>query len=231
MIKIGLLGGTGWVSTKEYYHYINQGINERLGGNEAAELLIYSVNYGGIQRKIAQDGLDSLLPYFLDKIEKLIASGAEGIVLCANTLHYYADAIEDKIKVPLIHIADATAKEIKSKSISSVGLLGTKPTMREDFYKLRLQKHGINTLIPDPDQMEWIHTKINDELIKGIFKRSTLKGFRKIIKELCTRGAGGIILGCTEIPLIIQQQHVRWPLFNTLHIHAGAAVDFMVNKI
>ena len=162
----------------------------------------------------------------LDAARKTVAIGAEGVLLCANTLHKFADRIQKEIDVPLIHIADATAGEIQKKRLTRVGLLGTKYTMEEDFYTARLQANGIQALVPDEPDRAFVHKAIFDELVKEIFKKETKQRYLDIMDKRRGQGARGIILGCTEIPLIIHDEDFERPLFNTTEIHARAAVDF-----
>ena len=160
---------------------------------------------------------------------KLKSGDVDGIIICANTLHQYAEKLEQKTGLPVIHIADATAAEIKKFNLSEAGLLGTRWTMEMDFYKKRLKAAGVNSIVPDKSDREFIHSAIMNELIKENFKLETKEKFINIIKELQQKGAEGIVLGCTEIPLLIKQQDVSLPLFNTLQIHAKVAVDFALS--
>ena len=226
MKLIGLVGGTGWISTVEYYRIINQEINRRLGGLQSAKCVLYSFNYAVIHdlnEKYDRAGQYALM---LDAASKLVHIGAECIVLCANTLHQFADQLEKQIPVPLIHIATATAKQIKKQNLSTVGLLATKYTMEMDFYKKKLNKEDIEVLIPAAGEREFIHHTITQELLNGIFKEESKARFLQIMNRLHLQGAEGIILGCTEIPLLIKQQDTKLPLFDTLTIHSLAVVDF-----
>jgi len=230
MKTIGLVGGTGWISSVEYYTMINEEVNRSLGGLNFAKCILYSLNYGEIDafNEVGnQDGVYSLVK---DASKKLITIGADCILLCANTLHMYAEKLENEITIPLIHIATATAREIKKKNLSKVGLLGTLPTMELDFYKSKLRIENIDTVIPEKSDRQFIHYTIMNELIKGIFKKEAKEKFLNIIHKLQVQGAEGIILGCTEIPLLINQDDSKLPLFNTTHIHSKAAVDFALDK-
>ena len=226
MKTIGLIGGTGWVSTLEYYRLINQGINKKLGGLSSAQCLIYSLNYANIDRLNKQDDHAGVFRLVLAAAEKLKGASVECLVICANTLHQYVDELEKVIGLPIIHIADATAKAIKKKSLSKIGLLGTRFTMEMDFYTKRLKEAGIESLVPGKPERDFIHDAIMNELLKENFKKETKKGFLSIINDLEARGAGGNVLGCTEIPLLIKQEDVKLPLLNTLEIHAAAVVDY-----
>jgi len=226
MKTIGLIGGTSWVSTREYYRLINQGINKKLGGLNSAQCLIYSFNYAEIDRLNKQDDHAGIFRLVLDAAEKLKVASVDCLVLCANTLHQYVDDLQKKISLPVIHIADATAKAIKKTGLSTIGLLGTRFTMEMDFYTKRLKAAGIESLVPGKTERVFIHDAIMNELLKENFKKETKDRFLSIINDLEAKGAGGIVLGCTEIPLLIKQEDVKLPLFNTLKIHAAAAVDY-----
>lgn len=228
MKTVGLIGGTGWVSSVEYYRYINEGVNKRLGGLEFARCILYSMNYGDIAR-LQKEGGDGLYPYIENIAQQLISSGAEGLVLCANTLHKFYNQLSDDVNVPVIHIARATAKAIHQRNFSKVGLLGTIQTMEGDFYTEVLKEEGIETLVPEKEDRLYIDDIIVKELFKMEFNESTRKQFLHIMQKLQQKGAEGIILGCTEIPLLIQQQHTEIPLFDTLKIHADVIVDFAIN--
>ncbi|NOX85574.1 MAG: amino acid racemase [Chlorobi bacterium] len=226
MKTIGLIGGTGWASSAEYYRLINEKINERLGGREYAHCILYSLNYGDIQRLKINYGEEGVLAMLIKTAWNLINSGAEGLALCANTMHLYAEKLQQQIDVPLIHIGTATALTVKKGRVLKVGLLGTKITMEGSFYKDNLKKHGIETIVPSLNDRNYINSIIFDELFHLKFKKETRKRILEIIDVLINNGAEGIILGCTEIPLLIQQKHTDIPLFDTLDIHSTAIVDF-----
>lgn len=230
MKVIGLVGGTGWISTVEYYRIINQEINRLLGGLQSARCVLYSFNYAVIHELNEKYDTAGQYALMLDAATKLVRIGAEGIVLCANTLHQFADQLEKQIPVPLVHIATATAKQIKKQQLSTVGLLATKYTMEMDFYKKRLNKENIEVLIPDAAEREIIHGTITHDLLKGIIKEESKARFLQIMNRLHSQGAEGIILGCTEIPLLIKQEDTKLPLFDTLTIHSLAAVDFALGN-
>ena len=226
MKTIGLVGGTGWISTVEYYRIINQEINRRLGGLNFARCILFSIDYGEIDslnKKCDTGGVFSLV---LNASEQIVRSGAECVVLCANTMHMFADELGKKIRVPLIHIASATAKEIRKKKLARVGLVGTVMTMEGDFYARKLDEEGIGVLVPDGPDRAFIGRTIEDELLKGVFEQSSRLRFVEIFEILRRRGAEGIILGCTEIPLLVRQSDTDLPLFDTLVLHSMAAVDF-----
>lgn len=228
MKTIGLIGGTGWVSTIEYYRFINQGINKKLGGLNSAHCLIYSLNYEEIDQLVKQDNIDGVYPMVLDAAKKLQSADADFIVLGANTLHMFADKLEKEIDLPIVHIADATAGVIKQKGFTKVGLLGTRFTMEMGFYSKRLKNAGIETITPEKPVRDYIHEKIINEMLHDNFTDETREEFISIINKLESNGAEGIVLGCTEIPLLVKQNDVKLPLFNTLEIHADAVVNYAV---
>lgn len=226
MKTLGLIGGTGWISTVDYYRIINKEINKRLGKHNFAKCIIYSLNHGDFIEYNKLGDLIGIYSLILNAANKLIVAGADCILLCANTTHMFADKLRRQISVPLIHIGEVTANEIKRKNLSKVGLLGTKATMEQEFIKSKLVKKNIEVLIPDSRDREYINKIILDELIKDVFSSKTRQEFIRIIKKLQSRGAEGVVLGCTEIPLLIKQKDVEIPVFNTTLIHAMAAVEF-----
>jgi aspartate racemase len=226
MKTIGLIGGTGWVSTLEYYRLLNLEINSRLGGLNAARCLLYSFNYNDIAELNIKSDHKGVLRMVTDAAQKLEVAGVDCIVLCANTLHFYADDLQSQISKPIVHIASATAREISKMGLTKVGLLGTKMTMEEDFYKNRLKDSNIQTIIPDVRDRAFIHRTIFNELLKNVFLDNTKTQFMDVIQKLQLQGADGIVLGCTEIPLLIKQNDVDIPLFNTLEIHVKAIAEF-----
>jgi aspartate racemase len=230
MKLLGLIGGTGWVSTEEYYHIMNEEANRRLGGLQSLQCVLYSFNYAVIHELNEAYDSESQGALMVDAAKKLVSVGAEGIMLCANTTHQFADRVEEEVPVPLIHIATATAKQIKKQNISTVGLLGTKYTMEMDFYKNRLKHEGIQVLIPNGEERKYIHSRLIKELLKGVFSDECRAGFLKVMNRLHSEGAEGIVLGCTEFPLLIRAQDTTLPLFDTLHIHALAGVDFALGN-
>jgi len=226
MKKVGLVGGISWVSTIDYYKLINEGVNKKLGGLQFAECLIYSLNFGDIQEKTWSNSYELLLNACLS----LQKSGVDAIVLCANTAHMYANEIEKKIKLPLIHIGTETAKAITKEKITTVGLLGTSFSMEMDFYKDRLKSFGLNVLIPEKQETrDYIQHVLKEELGRGIINPDSKQNYIKIANELIARGAEGVILGCTEIPLLIDQSHFSVPVFDTTKIHSEAIVNFIIS--
>ena len=226
MKTIGLIGGLSWYSTLDYYRYINQGVNERLGGDEAAKMVLFSVNFGEIKKLTLEDKWQDIAAIMCDAAKKLEAAGADCVLLGANTMHHIADDVAGAVSIPLLHIADATAVAINGKGIQTVALLGTKYTMQLDFYKQKLAKQGIAAIIPGPEDAEYINSSIYQELGKGIFLEETRKRYQHIIHQLTVQGAQGVILGCTEIPLLIRQEDCPLPVFDTTRLHAAAAVEF-----
>lgn len=229
MKTIGMIGGTGWLSTLEYYRIINQETNKRLGGLNSAKIFLSSFNYAEIDKLNKVDDHAGVYKLILDATRKLKATSVDCIVLCANTLHQYVDDLEKKTDLKIVHIADATAKEIQTRGLTKIGLLGTRFTMEMDFYTKRLHGAGIESLVPEKAEREFIHNAIMNELLKEEYKEETKENFLNIINSLEQKGAQGIVLGCTEIPLLIKQEDITLPVFNTLEIHAKAAVDFALS--
>jgi aspartate racemase len=227
MKKLGLAGGISWVSTIDYYRYINEGINEKSGGLNYAECIIYSLNFGDVQAK----GRDRSFDLLLQACESLKRSGAEAIVLCANSAHQFAEELTNKIDLPIIHIVTATADAIKYRGLKKVGLPGIKFTMEMEFFRKGLAETGIEALIPEHEETrDFIQQTLRDELGKGVLKEETKNAYISIINELIRNGAEGIILGCTEIPLLIKQENISVPLFNTTKIHSQVAVSFALSE-
>ncbi|MBU3917111.1 aspartate/glutamate racemase family protein [bacterium] len=226
MKTIGLLGGMSWESTATYYREINESIKKVLGGFHSAKIALYSVDFAEIE-KLQQLGDWNRMAMILgDAAKRIEAGGADFILICTNTMHKVAPEIEKRISIPLLHIADATAEVIKKDAFSKVGLLGTRFTMEQDFYKGRLEKlYGIEVIIPEASDRDLVHTVIYNELCLGKISADSRKEFIRITKDLSQRGAEGVILGCTEIALLIQQRHTSVPLFDTTKIHAESAVE------
>ncbi len=224
MKTIGMLGGMSWESTLEYYRLLNQFSKAGTNENRSCPCIIYSFDFQIIQELQQKNDWNGLSDLLADAAQKLENAGADLLIICTNTMHKVAENIQTNIKIPLIHITDAVAGEIKSKKISKAGLLGTKFTMEEDFYKKKLvDDHQIECIIPSGDERNFIHDVIYTELVKGIFKKESRQQFLNIIRGLKERGAEGIILGCTEIPLLVRQKDCNIPLFDTTSIHATAA--------
>jgi aspartate racemase len=227
MKRLGLLGGISWTSTVDYYRYINEGINARLGGLNFAECIVYSLNFNDFQRNNTEGNWDESRRLLQEACERLEAAGAEGIVLCANTAHAVADRLV--LGVPLIHILPATAAAIRGAGLEKVGLLGTKFTMEMSFYLNGLKAQGIEAFVPESQtDRDYIQQTLKEELGRGIIREETKSRYLAIIDELIKEGAEGIILGCTEIPLLLSQQDVSVPVFDTTRIHSEAAIRFSV---
>ncbi|MCS3804066.1 aspartate racemase [Chromobacterium alkanivorans] len=226
MKKIGLLGGISWVSTLDYYRYLNEGVNAALGGLNFAECVVYSLNFNDIQRR-GWDDWDHTYALLLKGCLHLKAAGAEAIVLCANTAHVVAERLEAAVGLPIIHIADATARDISRQQLRTVGLLGTKFTMELPFFQDKLSRHGIRALIPEQqDTRDFIQRTLRDELGRGMVSPATKSAYLEVIRQLVERGAEGIVFGCTELPLLLSQADVPVPVFDTTRIHIRAALEF-----
>ncbi len=230
MKTIGLIGGMSWESSAEYYRIINEEVNRRLGGVHSAKVILYSFDFAEIEELQHRGEWEKLTQVMIDAARRLENAGAEVLLICTNTMHKMFDQVQENVEVSMIHIADATAEEIKNKGLKKVGLLGTKFTMEGDFYRKRFENHGIETVIPTEDEREIIHRIIYDELVVGIIRDESRKKYLEIIEHLKQRGAEGVVLGCTEIPLLIKQEHVDIPVFDTTRIHALKAVDFALQK-
>jgi aspartate racemase len=232
MKKIGLVGGISWTSTLDYYRYFNEGINERLGGLNFAECIIYSINFGQYSKHNAKYDWDGAYKMLFEAASNLKAAGADCILLGANTAHIVADRLAATIGLPLLQVTSAVSDAIHQKGLTKIGLLGTIYTMELDFYKDKLRDNGIESIIPETkEERIWIEDVLRYELSKGILNPETKKGFLDMMDRLIKRGAEGIILGCTEIPLIIKQEDVSFPVFDTTKIHALAAVEFALKGI
>lgn len=230
MKKLGLVGGISWVSTIDYYRFINEGINEKLGGLNFAECIIYSLNFDDFQRSNSNNNWDTTFELLLNACKSLEKSGAEAIVLCANTAHAVSDKLEKELQLPIIHVATATANKINEQGLKKVGLLGTKFTMEMDFYFKKLAENNIEAIVPFlQEERDFIQDTLKEELGRGIIKEQTKRAYLSIIEKLIENGAEGIILGCTEIPMLISQEDVAVPVFDTTKIHSEAAVNFAVS--
>lgn len=227
MKTIGLIGGMSWESTASYYRIINEDVKARLGGLHSAKAVLYSVDFHDIEHLQATGNWEEAGRVLAEAGKSLKRAGADFIVLCTNTMHKVADAIEGAAGIPLLHIADPTAVRIKASGIKTIGLLGTRFTMEQDFYCGRLRKkHSLNAIVPDSEDREVVHRVIYDELCLGKIVESSRTRYREIIARLVDRGAEGIILGCTEIALLVSQHDSPVPVFDTTRIHGESAVDF-----
>lgn len=224
MKTLGLIGGMSWESTIPYYRQINQSVKHALGGLHSAKVIIYSVDFHEIEALQRSGDWDQAGQILAQAAQSLQRAGAEMLVLCTNTMHKVAIAIEDAVTIPLLHIADPTAQEIKAQGLQKIALLGTRFTMEQAFYKERLQKrHGLEVLIPPPEDRDIVHRVIYEELCLGTINSSSQQDYIRIMKDLVQQGAQAIILGCTEISLLVQAEHASVPLFDTTALHARAA--------
>lgn len=232
MKTIGLLGGMSWESTILYYQLLNEGVRERLGGLHSAKILMHSVDFAEIEQLQVNDQWQDAGNKLADAAQGLTSSGADMVLLCTNLMHKVAPIIQAQIKVPLLHIADAAGKVIKGQGLKKVGLLGTRYTMEEDFYRQRLlDDFGLDVIIPEPEDRNYVHRVIFDELCLGQFNTETRKNYLAIINKLREQGAAGVILGCTEIPLLVRQQDTDLPLFNTAALHAQYALEQAIRHL
>jgi len=233
MKTIGLIGGMTCESSAEYYRLINEFTRKKLKGIHSARSVMISVDFSEIEELMETGKWDEILAILIEAAQNVEKAGAHFLLLCTNTMHKMADQIQKKIHIPILNIIDAAAEQIKTRKIHTVGLLGTRFTMEEDFYKNRLiQKHGLKVLIPSAKEIQTIHRIIVDELSIGEIRESSKQVYWQIIHGLVDQGAQGVILGCTEIPLLVREQDEegRIPLFDTTHIHSAAAVDYAINR-
>ncbi|MGB7341270.1 MAG: aspartate/glutamate racemase family protein [Phototrophicaceae bacterium] len=231
MKTIGLIGGLSWESSIEYYRIINETVRERLGGLHSASCLMYSFDFAEIETLQANGDWDTATHRMIAVARQLERGGADGIIICSNTMHRMADDVQNAVDIDLLHIADATAHAIKADGLQKIGLLGTRFTMEQDFYKGRLvNKHELDVLIPDDTSRQIVHDIIYTELVRGEVKPDSRVAYQNIIADLVADGAEGIILGCTEIELLISEaHHSPVPTFPTTYLHATAAVDWALD--
>lgn len=227
---IGLIGGMSWQSSMEYYRIINEEINKRLGGLHSAKCLLYSVDFEEIERYQSAGEWKKAGEVLGNVALSLEKAGADFIVFCTNTIHKIIDDIQSKINIPILHIADATATHIKEKEIQTVGLLGTKYTMEQQFYKSRLKSNGIKVIIPDESERAIINRIIFEELCLGKVNQISKEYYEGVIERLMEKGAEGIVLGCTELGLLVKQEEFEILLFDTTYIHAIEAVKISLNR-
>ena len=227
---IGLLGGMSWESTALYYRLINEGVKARLGGLHSARIAMVSVDFQEIESLQHRGDWETASTILCTAARQIEMAGADFLLICTNTMHKVADQIEASVRIPLLHLADATAEQIKVRQIDRVGLLGTAFTMQEDFYRSRLsERHKLDVLIPDDSDIDIIHNVIYDELCQGVVRQESRQHYLRIMNNLHAQGAQAIIEGCTEIVLLVQQQHTDIPLFDTTAIHAQAAVEWALD--
>lgn len=229
MRTIGLIGGMSWESSAEYYRLINQQVRDRLGPLRSAKLLMYSVDFGPVEQAQHAGRWDDAALILVDAARRLEAGGAECVVLCTNTMHKVAEQIQAAITVPFLHIADPAGQAALDAGAMTVGLLGTAFTMEQDFLKDRLKAKGLTVLVPDAAERQAVHRVIYDELCVGVISDASRKIYQQVIDGLAARGAQAIILGCTEISLLIKPEHSKLPLLDTTELHAQAAVAFALN--
>ncbi len=231
MKTIGLLGGLSWESSAVYYQIINETVKAKLGGLHSARCLLYSFDFAEIEVLQRQGDWQMASDRMVAAAQKLKRGGAEGLVICSNTMHKMADAVEDALDIPLLHIVDATAEVIVAQGLTKVGLLGTRFTMEQEFYTQRLQtRYGLQVCVPDEPGRAIAHQIIYEELCQGIFKPESKHQYQQLIEQLTQQGATGIILGCTEIGSLIQPDDVSVPIFDTTRIHAEAAVNWAIAR-
>jgi aspartate racemase len=227
MKTIGLLGGMSWESTSHYYRLINQGINSRLGGLHSAQIVMLSIDFQPLERLMQSGEWLECGKFLTDSAKRIEAAGADFLLICTNTMHKVAQEVAGGIGIPLLHIGDAAAERIKEEKMGTVGLLGTRFTMEEEFYAGRLQqKHGLKVLTPDAGDRKIVHDVIFDELCRGEVHDSSREHYLRIINSMRDQGAEAVIAGCTEIGMLVEQRHTNMPLFDTTEIHAAQAVRF-----
>jgi amino-acid racemase len=228
--RIGLLGGMSWESSIEYYRFVNEATRDRLGGLHSADCVMRSVDFAGIEELQRTGDWDEAGRVLAAEARSLEGAGAEMLVLCTNTMHKVADAIDQAITVPLVHIADTTAHAIKAAGLTTVGLLATGYTMEQDFYVGRLRDgHGLDVIVPEPDDRALVHRVIYDELCVGVVKDDSREEYRKVMERLVERGAEAILLGCTEIELLVGPDDASVPTFDTTRLHAERAVELALS--
>jgi len=231
MKTIGLIGGMSWESSLEYYRIINEYVRDKLGGLHSAKMIMFSFNFAEIASLQHEGNWEASTKLLTDSAQRLEQSGADVLIICTNTMHKVADQLQKNVSVPLLHIADATAEEIKAKGLKKAGLLGTKFTMEQSFYReILTDKHGFEVIVPEENERNVVDHVIYDELCCGQVMPSSKETFCTIIDTLVAKGAEGIILGCTEIGLLVGQQDVQIPLFDTTRIHAEAAARFALEQ-
>ena len=230
MKTIGLLGGMSWESTVTYYQIINETVKKKLGGLHSAKILLYSVDFAEIEECQATGDWERSGEILAEAAGNLEKAGADFIVICTNTMHKVVPQIQKKIRIPILHIAEVTAAELKLRGIERTALLGTKYTMTQDFYKAKLEEAGIQVLVPDEADMETVNSVIYGELCLGVIREESRKAYRTIIRKLEDRGAQAVILGCTEIGLLVKQEYTDLPVFDTTLIHGERAAEMAMEE-
>lgn len=224
MLTIGLLGGMSWESSAEYYRLANELVRDQLGGLHSAECVLYSVDFADVEAMQAAGAWQGAADLLGAAAKRLEAAGADLLVLCTNTMHKVADEIENSVSIPLVHLADTTAAAVREAGLNTVGLLGTAFTMEQDFYRSRLATHDLSVIIPDDDDRVLVHRVIYDELCRGVVSAESRQAYQRVIARLISAGAEGIVLGCTEIELLIGSGDSPVPVFPTTRLHVEAAV-------
>ena len=231
MKTIGLIGGMSWESSIEYYRIINQEIQKKLGGVHSAKSVMVSLDFAEIEELQNQGNWDEATRIMVETAQLVEKGGADFVLICTNTMHLMAEEVQAGVNIPLLHIADATAQAVKQRELDIIGLLGTRFTMEKEFYRGRLEElHQLKVLIPDREKREQVHRVIYDELVQGMITDDSREIYREVIDTLVAGGAQGIVLGCTEIGLLVKQEDVPVPVFDTMEIHARAAVDAALGR-
>jgi aspartate racemase len=225
MLTIGMLGGMSWESSAEYYRLANELVRDRLGGLHSAQCLLYSVDFADVEAMQATGRWDDAAKVLAAGAKALEAGGADLLLLCTNTMHKVAGQVEDAVVIPFVHLGDATASAVRAAGVERVGLLGTAFTMEQDFYRDRLASHGLTVLVPEPADRDLVHRVIYDELCVGVVSPASREAYRAVMRRLVDRGAQGIILGCTEIELLVGPDDTSVPVFPTTRLHVEAALD------
>jgi aspartate racemase len=223
MKTLGLVGGISWTSTLDYYRRLNEGVNRRLGGLDYARCLVYSINFGELQRRTWPNSFELLR----DACHRLVAGGAEGIALGATTAHLFADDLAAELPVPLVDLRAETAKAVRARGVAKVALMGTKFTMEMDFFRDALARHGVEAIVPETQAVrDYMQQTLRDELGAGIVRAETKAAYLGIVEALVERGARGVILGCTELPMLLAPSDFALPVFDTVELHVAAMVGF-----
>ena len=231
MKTIGMIGGMSWESTVSYYKALNRGVKESLGESHSAKIWLYSVDFAEIKTLQHQGEWQKAAKILSDAAQKIETAGADFLMICANTMHKVAEEVQTEISIPLLHIADVTANALVADGVTKVGLLGTQFTMGEAFYKDRVsEKYGIEVIVPEKPQQEIVHNIIYAELIMGEIKDDSRQRYLEVIEQLQAQGAQAVILGCTEIALLVQQHHTRVPLYDTTELHAAQAIKLALSS-
>ena len=228
MLRLGLIGGMSWASSALYYRLVNEGVRDALGGLHSADCLLLSVDFAEVEALQSEGRWDDAARLLARAALDLQTGGADLLVLCTNTMHKVADQIQDAVDIPLLHLADLTAQAALTTGLTRVGLLGTAFTMKQDFYTGRLRSHGLDVIVPPADDRALVHRVIFDELCRGVVRDSSRDQYRRIIADLAAAGAQGVVLGCTEIELLVTQQDSLVPVLATTRLHAEAAVRLML---